>query len=200
MRGIKPFMDWVGRQDDVFGFINSGTLQKNNPQLTEDRGGSASLILTHLDTSDLGDSRKTEIFSPVNHSSNPASYGYISTNLHAYDCKFQQRMTADAPYNSSTAKFSPNQTYPISMLYRYRNTIQDDASKLRTKEAVKGRRYYGSSTANFTPPLFRFKDEFLYRFGIKLLISLIISLRSVESFTNREPLFFGIKLASCFGS
>ena len=62
-------------------------------------------------------------------------------------------MTADAPYNSSTAKFSPNQTYPISMLYRYRSTIQEDAAKLRTKEAVKGRRYYGSSSANFTPPL-----------------------------------------------
>ena len=38
---------------------------------------------------------------------------------------------------------SPNQTYPISMLYRYRSTIQEDAAKLRTKEAVKGRRYYG---------------------------------------------------------
>ena len=153
LRGIEPFMDWVGRQDDVFGFVNSGTLQKNNPQLTEDRGGSASLILTHLDTSDQAEARKTTIFTPVNHSSNPATYGYISTNLHGYDCKFQQRMTADAPYNSSTAKFSPNQTYPISMLYRYRSTIQEDAANLRTKEAVKGRRYYGSPTANFTPPL-----------------------------------------------
>ena len=45
LRGIKPFMDWIGSQDDMFGFLNSGTLRKNDTKLDASRGGFLSLNL-----------------------------------------------------------------------------------------------------------------------------------------------------------
>ena len=77
----------------------------------------------------------------------------LDQNLQGFDADYQQRMTADAPYQLSTYKFNSNQIYPLGMLYRYKSKITEDAQLLRTKEASGGSRGYGGRSANFNPPL-----------------------------------------------
>ena len=149
LKTVNSFMNWVGQQDDLFGFQNSGVIKKNQEGIVGDksRGGYISWVDSSKET--FGH----DILQPVSFEMgifDRESSGLVR-NENGYDIKYRQRMTADAPYNLATSKFSPQQTYPLGMLYRYRSKIQEDAKNLRTKEASKG--YYGSRSVSFQPPL-----------------------------------------------
>lgn len=151
LKTVDSFMNWIGQQDDLFGFQNSGVVRKNQEGIMGDQQRGGYISWRNSNKEGFG----YDILQPVNFNSDvfARELSAMVRNQHGYDMKYRQRMTADAPYNLATSKFSPQQTYPLGMLYRYRSKIQEDAQNLRTKEAASGRGYYGSKTANFQPPL-----------------------------------------------
>ena len=159
IKGPEEFMNWVGQQDDLFGFENTTYLSKEHllAQFGKFYFEQDENIWFGVESVSSSDWAEDPPRWADNIPEGETDYKqWYDQDARGY--KSIQRMFADAPYSLKTAKFTPQQTYPLQMKYRYRSDYRDDAQNLRHADAMqktKGSRAWRARDydAQYKPPL-----------------------------------------------